>query len=161
MKTNVTKWMMILSSTLLASVAAACSGCHSSSAGVTGIDVPEGGTPAGGACSEPSTCVGYGNPCYAKVSCDDGKCGFKLQPYGFPMPGIQVAGDCSYLACDGFGEVKALPDDEDRPDAGLCQIVFCVEGTMHTPQPLTDGTSCGDAGQVCSGGTCGAPLRDH
>ena len=163
MKTSVTKWMMLVSSLCLASVAAACSGCHSgSSAGDgTGTDVPEGGTPAGGACTQPSTCQGYGDPCYEKVTCDEGKCAFKLQNYGFPVPGMQAKGDCVYLACDGFGQVKAIPDDLDRPDAGPCQIAYCVEGVKHAPQAVTDGTSCGDAGQVCTAGACGAPVRDH
>lgn len=138
----------------LASFAAACGGCHSSSSGTSSSG--EGGTPGGGACTDPSQCQGYGNLCYQSVTCESGKCAFKLQNYGFVLPDAQqTPADCQYVACDGFGGVKAIPDDNDRPDAGPCKIIFCIEGQQHAPQPLTDGTPCSaDGGMVCSAGEC-------
>ncbi|MGH7281112.1 MAG: hypothetical protein ACRELY_06280 [Polyangiaceae bacterium] len=146
----------------LVAIAVAMLACHSSSSGST--STTEGGTPGGGSCTDPSTCVGYGNLCYQSVTCDNGKCAFKLQNYGFVLPDSQqTSADCQYVACDGFGGVKAIPDDNDRPDAGPCKIIFCVEGQQHAPQPLTDGTACGpDGGMTCSAGECGAKTGgDH
>jgi hypothetical protein len=125
--------------------------CKSSSSGT----VPEGGTLGGGECTDPSACVGYGNPCYSSVTCTDGKCAFQLQPPGYALPDAsQTPFDCSYVSCDNFGNIKKVPDDLDRPDAGPCLQVFCIDGEPHTPEPVPDGTSCG-AGLVCISGSCG------
>jgi len=129
--------------------------CHSSSSSSSSGDVPEGGTPGGGGCTDATTCTGYGNVCYSSVTCTDGKCAFKLQNYGFQIPDAQTRGDCNFVACDGFGNRKSLPDDLDRPDAGPCKVIFCVNGASHDPVLLDDGTSCG-AGLVCTGGLCDA-----
>ena len=127
--------------------------CHSSSSSGT---VPEGGTPGGGECTDSTTCTGYGNPCYKTVTCTDGKCAFQLQSPGFALPDAsQTAFDCNYVSCDNFGNIKKVPDDLDRPDAGPCLQVFCINGEAHTPEPVPDGTSCG-TGLVCSGGACDA-----
>lgn len=124
--------------------------CHSSSSG----SVPEGGTLGGGECSDPSTCVGYGNPCYLSVTCTDGKCAFQLQPPGYALPdAAQTPFDCNYVSCDNFGNIKKVPDDLDRPDAGPCQQVFCIDGETHQPEPVPDGTSCGK-NLMCTGGQC-------
>jgi hypothetical protein len=127
--------------------------CHSSS---SASSVPEGGTPGGGECSDATTCAGYGNPCYKTVTCTDGKCAFQLQSPGYALPDAsQTAFDCNYVSCDNFGNIKKVPDDLDRPDAGPCQQVFCIDGEMHQAEPVPDGTSCGK-GLVCSGGSCDA-----
>lgn len=143
-------WLALAIASMFAS--AACNACKSSA-----HDVPEGGVAGGGECSDAKDCQGYGNLCYQSVTCTDGKCAFKLQDYGTVLPDAsQIPGDCKYLACDGFGAVKAIPDDQDRPDGGPCMVIACLEGTTHTPQPQPDGTPCG-TGMVCNAGNCVNP----
>jgi hypothetical protein len=137
----------------LAFAVIAVAACHSSSSGSSAL--VEGGTPGGGACTDVTTCTGYGSPCYKSVTCTDGKCAFQLQSPGYSVPDAQTPFDCHYVACDNFGNVKSMPDDLDRPDAGPCQTIFCVDGEMHTPEPSADGTPCG-TGLVCTAGVCGA-----
>ncbi|MEO8875038.1 MAG: hypothetical protein ABI461_05580 [Polyangiaceae bacterium] len=145
------KFFRAASGALLAVAALAFAACHSSSSG----SVPEGGTPSGGECTNASTCAGYGNPCYASVTCTNEKCAFQLQSPGYQVPDAQTPGDCSYVACDNLGNIKSVPDDLDRPDAGPCKIIFCVNSMGHDPEPAVDGTSCGP-GLVCTGGLCDA-----
>jgi hypothetical protein len=140
---------------VFASSVIACSACHSSSSGST--TVTEGGTAGGGDCSDPSTCQGFGNPCYKSVTCTDGKCAFKLQSPGFALPDAsQTPFDCKYVACDNFGNVQSVPDDLDRPDAGPCMAIFCIGGEKHQPESQPDGTPCG-TGLTCTSGVCGGP----
>jgi hypothetical protein len=111
----------------------------------------------------PSDCTGFGDPCYASVACESGRCAFALEPYGKELgPELQTSSDCLRVACDGFGKHTKLPDSSDpESDGDPCTRDFCIEGTphaIHPPQP--NGTAC-DGGPSCVSGACvtdaGAP----
>ncbi len=71
-------------------------------------------------------------------------------------PGMQVAGDCLELQCDGVGNEQNVPNANDLPpdDGNECTAEACANGTpVHPPEPANTpctqngGSACDGAGQ--------------
>lgn len=112
--------------------------------------------PKGAPCELPSDCPGLETEC-ATRTCSAGICGKELHPLGY-LVGVQSAGDCVKVACDGEGNAVPLPDDADVPNDGNdCTDDRCEAGApvkVGTPSgsPCGNGLTCDGAGQ-CTGCT--------
>jgi hypothetical protein len=122
---------------------------------------PAGSSCPGGSCDGAGHCAG---PCAtaadcapstacAEIGCVGGACVATLAPAGTD-PGVQTAGDCQRLACDGSGGVASLVDDTDVPAAaGVCMQGACSGGVPSQVYAVIS-TPCG-GGFVCDGaGQC-------
>lgn len=109
-------------------------------------------TLAGPPCTVPTDCPGIESEC-ATRTCTDGVCGVDRHPLGY-LVGVQSAGDCVKLACDGEGNAVPLPDDADTPnDGNACTDDRCENG-VPSKAPSASGSPCG-AGLTCDGtGQC-------
>lgn len=109
-------------------------------------------------CTKSEECQGFGNACYVRVECVDGRCDFQLRaPGAVATSATQIEGDCQRIACDGFGGFSLFTDNSDVPnDNNACTLDICADGTPHPfHPPANDGTLCGDGG-VCNAGSCNA-----
>src|SRR5262245_6284920 len=96
----------------------------SSSASSSASSSPASSSSSGGGCTAPDQCPGADDECKTR-SCEKGVCGFTFTEAG-TLVTAQMAGDCKKSVCDGKGEIKAVPDDSDRPeDNNVCTANLC------------------------------------
>ncbi|APR76251.1 5'-nucleotidase [Minicystis rosea] len=103
------------------------------------------------ACTKASDC-GTDTACKT-FSCDAGICNVTFAAVGTPV-GVQVAGDCRRIQCDGAGTIVDAIDDTDASSDGKeCTVDSCMSGVpVHIAKPA--GVACGN-NQVCDlAGNC-------
>lgn len=76
-------------------------------------------------CQAVEDCADRGSACRVVVACEQGACVVEDAAEGTPVA-EQTPGDCQQAVCDGDGEVKAVPREDDAPDDGnACTLDAC------------------------------------
>lgn len=93
-------------------------------------------------CGDPGECT--------KWTCESHVC--ELTPLDKDTILQQQTGDCKKWQCDGKGDKHQVPQDDDVPDASVCQTVWCIGGAPAFAN-MAPGTPCG-SGDHCFDAQC-------
>jgi hypothetical protein len=107
-------------------------------------------------CTKADDCPDPGDVCIARTCSTNGRCGKAFVADGTPLPNaFQSSGDCRVEVCDGHGDTRFEPDDDDAPTATECITGECDNGQVVTQPP---GTPCEGGAKECdSSGRCVEP----